>query len=240
MASYGGEFRDVRVTNVEKDGSGFTSMLDGDETITSRKIVLATGISDEFPEIDGFEELWGNGVHHCPYCHGYEVRDQPLGVLVNNQHTIEYAKLIYNLSEDLVVFTDGQETLGEATRSAFTERGIEIENEPIRAFNGSSDSLESISLEDGREIARHAFFYPPPMKQHSKLAEQLGLKVTEIGLIEVGQSEHGVGFTSIDGLFVAGDASNASAPSIPSAVADGNVVGATVNLELSQEAFENS
>ncbi|MFC4989536.1 NAD(P)/FAD-dependent oxidoreductase [Saliphagus infecundisoli] len=239
VADYGGEFRDRRVTTVTKDQHGFTSTLDGDETVTTRKVVLATGVTDELPETDGFEELWGNGVYHCPYCHGYEVRDGALGVLITDQHLIEYAKLISNLSEDLVVFTDGHDVLDADTRSAFADRGVEIEDEPIVALTGTGDGLESVSLADGREIPRDALFYPPAMTQRADLVEELGLEVTEAGLVEAERSGHGVGFTSIEGLFVAGDASALSALSVPAAAADGNVVGATVNMELSQEAFEH-
>lgn len=240
VSKYGGEFRNTRVTDVSRDDSGFTSTLDSDETVTSRKVVLATGVRDDLPDTEGFEELWGSGVHHCPYCHGYEVRDEPLGVIVKNQHMVDYSKLIYNLSDDLVVFTDGQDVFDEETRSLFAERGIEIEDEPITALNGSGDGgeLESISLADGRSVARHALFYPPPMEQHSELPERLGLEVNQVGLIDATQSQRGIGFTSVEGLFIAGDASSGAPPSIPSAVADGYAVGTTVNMELSKEAFE--
>lgn len=238
VAKYGGEFRDTKVTDVSRDNNGFTSTLDSGKTVTSRKVVLATGVRDNLPDTDGFEEFWGSGVYHCPYCHGYEVRDEPLGVIVTNQHMVDYAKLIYNLSEDLVVFTDGQDVFDEESRSLFGERGIEIEDEPITALNGSDGELESVSLADGRDIARHALFYVPPMRQHSELAEQLGLQVNQTGLVDATQSRRGFGFTSIEGLFVAGDASSGSPPSIPSAVGDGYAVGTTVNMELSKEDFE--
>lgn len=172
------------------------------------------------------------------YCHGYEVRDEPLGVLVTAPEQLEHTKLIYNLSADLVVFTDGQNVFDEETRSEFVKRGIEIEDEPITALNGTDAGLESISLADGRDVSRHALFYAPPMKQHSELVNQLGLQVNEAGLIEITQSQHGTGFTSVEGLFIAGDASSESALSIPCAVADGSMVSGTVNLELSREAFE--
>jgi thioredoxin reductase len=238
VAKYGCKFRDSQVTNVTKDENGFTSTLDTDETVTSRKVILATGVSDMLPDTNGFEELWGSGVYHCPYCHGYEVRNEPLGVLVTASEQLEHTKLIYNLSADLVVFTDGLDVFDEETRSEFIEKGIEIEDEPITALNGTDDGLESISLADGRDVSRHALFYAPPTKQHSELVDQLGLQVNESGLVEITQSKYGTGFTSVDGLFVAGDASSDSALSIPSAVADGSMVGGTVNLELSREAFE--
>ncbi|WP_255681649.1 NAD(P)/FAD-dependent oxidoreductase [Natrinema sp. SYSU A 869] len=239
VSKYGGEFRNSQVTDVSRANDGFTSTLDSGESVTSRKVVLATGVGDDLPDTDGFEELWGSGVYHCPYCHGYEVRDEPLGVIVTNQHMVDYAKLIYNLSDDLVVFTDGQDVFDEATQSLFIERGVRIEDEPISALNGSGDDgLESVSLADGRNVARHALFYPPPMEQHSELPEQLGLEVNQAGLIDATRSQHGIGFTSVEGVFIAGDASSGSPPSIPSAVADGYAVGATVNMELSKEDFE--
>ncbi|ELZ03420.1 NAD(P)/FAD-dependent oxidoreductase [Natrialba asiatica] len=238
VMKYGGELRDIKVTDVSRDTNGFISTLDSGETVTSRKVVLATGVRDDLPDTDGFEEFWGSGVHHCPYCHGYEVRGEPLGVMVTNQHMVDYAKLIYNLSEDLVVFTDGQDVFDEESRSMFVERGIGIEDEPITALNGSDGNLESISLADGRDVARHALFYPPPMEQHSELPEQLGLEVNQAGLVDATRSQRGMGFTSVEGLFIAGDASSGAPPSIPSAVSDGYAIGTTVNMELSKEDFE--
>ena len=238
VLKYGGEFRDSRVTDVTRDDGVFTSTLDSGETVTSRKVVLATGVSDDLPNTDGFEKLWGSGVYHCPYCHGYEVSGEPLGVIATDQHMVEYTKLIYNLSEDLIVFTDGQDVFDEESRSLFVERGIEIEDEPITALNGTDGELESVSLADGRDIARHALFYPPPMEQHSDLPEQLGLDVTEFGLVDATRSQRGFGVTSVEGLFVAGDASSGGPPSIASAVGDGYAVGTTVNGVLSMEDFE--
>lgn len=238
VLTYGGEFRDTKVTDVRRDDTGFTSTLGSGETVTSRKVVLATGIRDNLPDTDGFEEFWGSGVHHCPYCHGYEVRGEPLGVMITNEQMLDYAKLIYNLSDDLVVFTDGQDVFDEEARSLFAERGVDIEAEPIAALNGSDGHIESISLADGREVGCHALFYPPPMEQHSDLPERLGLDVNDVGLVDTTRSQHGMGFTSVEGLFVAGDASSGGPPSIPSAVADGHAIGATVNMELSREDFE--
>ncbi|QLH77246.1 NAD(P)/FAD-dependent oxidoreductase [Halosimplex rubrum] len=238
VMNYGAEFRDTKVTDVSKDNDRFTSTLDSGETVTSRKVVLATGVGDNLPETDGFEEFWGSGVYHCPYCHGYEVRGEPLGVIATDEHVVEYAKLIYNLSDDLVVFTDGEDVFDEESRSLFVERGIQIEDRPITALNGTNGELESVSLADGRDVARHALFYPPPMEQHSDLPEQLDLDVTEFGLVDATRSQRGFGVTSVEGLFIAGDASSGGPPSIASAVGDGYAVGTTVNGELSMEDFE--
>ena len=238
VRKYEGEFRDTKVTDVSRENGRFTSTLASGETVTSRTVILATGVRDNLPETDGFEEFWGSGVYHCPYCHGYEVRGEALGVIATDEHIVEYAKLIYNLSEDLVVFTDGADVFDEESRSLFVERGIEIKDEPITALNGTDGKLESVSLADGQKVARHALFYPPPMEQHSELPAQLGLDVTEFGLIDVTRSQRGFGVTSVDGLFVAGDASSGGPPSIASAVGDGYAVGTTVNGELSMEDFE--
>lgn len=184
VTEYGGEFRDSQVTTVTRDGDGFISTLDNGETYTSRKLILASGVIDVFPD------------------------------------------------------TDGQDVFDEKTRSKFVEQGIEIEEEPITALNGSENGLESVSLADGRDVSCHALFYGPPIKQHTELIEQLGLPVNETGLVEATRSQRGAGLTSIEGVFVAGDASSGSSLSVPSAAADGSEVGATVNMELSREAFE--
>lgn len=241
VMKYGGEFRDSKILDVSRDDNGFISTLNSTKTVSSRKVVLGTGVRDVVSDTAGFEKFWGRGVHHCPYCHGYEVRGEALGVMVTDENMVDYAKLIYNLSADLVVFTDGQDAFDEESRLMFVDRGIAIEDESITGLNESNGTLKSISLADGRDIARHALFYRPPVEQHSELPERLGLEVNQAGLIDVTRSQRGIGFTSIDGLFIAGDASTASSgapPSIPSAVADGYAVGTTVNMLLSKEDFE--
>ena len=105
-------------------------------------------------------------------------------------------------------------------------------------INGSDGELESVSLANGRDVARQALFYPPPMEQHSELPEQLGLEVNQTGLVDATRSQRGTGLTSVEGLFIAGDASSGGPPSIASAVADGYAVGTTVNGELSMKDFE--
>jgi len=234
------EYRNTTVADVAKDEEWFRSTLEDGETHSSRKVLFATGVVDVFPDIEGFEELWGNGIYHCPYCHGYEVRDQPLGVHVDFAEKIEYAKLVYNLSEDLVVFTDDHDVFDEETHAEFTERGIRIEDEPIVAFNRSGGGLESISLADDRDVPRHALFYGPRLKQGSSLIERFDVSVSEFELVETERTDSpmgGAGRTSIAGLFVAGDASNGSSLAVPTAAAEGYDVGATVNAELAAELF---
>lgn len=94
VKNYNVKFQDSQVTSVFGDKNGFTSKLSSDETVTRRKVVLATGSRDILPDRDGYEELWGNEVYHCPYCHGYEVRRESLGVLVGDSHALKYTKLI--------------------------------------------------------------------------------------------------------------------------------------------------
>jgi len=228
------------VVDVERHTDGFTVSFGSGERYETRKVVLATGVVDVLPDIDGFEERWGRGVYHCPYCHGYEVRDQPLGVYVDMAPKLEYAKLVSNLSDDLVVFTDGNDVFDSDTETAFVERGIRIEREGIVAVDGVNGTLDRITLADGRAVARDALFYGPLMKQRSVLVDRLDLDTDEFGFVDVARSEPpmgGAGRTSVEGVFVAGDASNGSSPSVVTAAAEGYEVGATVNAELSDELF---
>jgi len=113
----GVERRAERAAGVSGSDGAFEVALEGGETVSTRKLVLATGVSDELPDRPGFKELWGRGVYHCPYCHGWEVRDRPLAVIVGGDEVAERAVLIRNWSRDLVALTDGT-SLGDEARGS--------------------------------------------------------------------------------------------------------------------------
>ncbi|WP_247003425.1 NAD(P)/FAD-dependent oxidoreductase [Halosolutus gelatinilyticus] len=227
------DYRAAAVSSATDDSDRFRSTLETGETYSSRKLVLATGVTDVLPDIDGFERFWGSSVHRCPYCHGYELRGRPLGVHVDSAEKIEIAKLVYNLSDDLVVFTDGSDAFDDETRDAFVGQGVQFEDEPIAALDGSEGVLERVALEDGREINRRALYYFPGVTQHTALVEQFGLSLDSRNLVETDAN----GRTSIDGLFVAGDASDRYGWSLSLAAAEGSEIGAVINAELSAEPF---
>jgi thioredoxin reductase len=185
---------------------------DGDDVL-ARKLVLATGVTDELPERPGFRALWGRGVYHCPYCHGWEVRDRPLAVLAGSQDhggPVGRAILIRNWSRDLVLLTDGPSDLGAAEREKLGALGVPLNEKHIARLEGKSDGSEGLSrifFEDGSSLEREGLFYVPPQRQRSGLAENLGCEVVAMGsAAAVVKADPMTGETGVPGVYVAGDA----------------------------------
>jgi thioredoxin reductase len=214
LAPYGGvEVRAARATEASgSDGSFVVRLEDGDDVL-ARKLVLATGVTDELPERPGFRALWGRGVYHCPYCHGWEVRDRPLAVLAGSQDhggPVGRAILIRNWSRDLVLLTDGPSDFDAAERERLGALGVPLNEKRIARLEGKSDGSEGLSrifFEDGSSLEREGLFYVPPQRQRSGLAENLGCEVVAMGpAASVVKADPMTGETSVPGVYVAGDA----------------------------------
>lgn len=123
----------------------------------ARRLVLAYGMRDLLPEIEGLDELWGTGVFHCPYCHGYEVRDRPLAVLGDGPLALHQAIMLPDWSKDVVLFTHGPSTLDEATRGRLARRGVAIEEGRIARLVADGGALVAIEMRDGRRLRREGF-----------------------------------------------------------------------------------
>jgi thioredoxin reductase len=171
----GVEYRAERATGARGEDGAFEVTLEGGEAVWARKLVLATGVFDELPDNrSGFLELWGRGVYHCPYCHGWEVRDRPLAVMAGGEEVAERAVLIRNWSRDLVALTDGS-PLGDETRERLGALGVvPVYEQSVARLEGRDDGSEGLSrvvFGDGSSIAREGLFYGPPQRQRSPLAE---------------------------------------------------------------------
>ncbi len=184
LEPYGGvEYRVERATGVSGSDGAFEVVLEGGETVSARKLVLATGVVDELPERPGFKELWGRGVYHCPYCHGWEVRDRPLAVMAGGEEVLERSVLIRNWSRELVALTDGS-SLGDEARARLDALGVPVREERISRLEGKSDGSEGllrVVFEDGSSIEREGLFYGPPQRQRSPLAKALGCEIVAMG-----------------------------------------------------------
>lgn len=219
-----------RVTTLLKNDNGFDLTTDSHTRIRAHKVLLATGLEDIMPPIDGFAECWGISVLHCPYCHGYEVRNQPLGILITGEHTTDYVGLIHHWSKKLTLFTNGTGLVTDDQRSAINRLNVPIVETPIAQIKHEQGLINAVMLQDGNHIDLTALFAPVPFRQHSDLAQQLGCTFTPAGLIQVTL----LGQTNIPGLFAAGDTSS---PMRQLAVASANGVaaGAGINRELVTE-----
>jgi thioredoxin reductase len=172
----------------------------------ARRLVLATGVRDELPAVPGLQERWGNTVLHCPYCHGYEVADQSLGVLANHAMSAHQATIIPDWGPT-TYFTQGRFEPDAEQLAHMLARGVTIERTPVVALLGEAPGLDGVRLADGRTIAVHALFTAPLTHMSSPLAMQLGCAFEQGPLgpyIRVDERKQ----TSVPGVFAAGDAAS--------------------------------
>ncbi len=219
-----------RVTTLSKNADGFDLFTDSQTRIKARKILLATGLEDIMPPIEGFAESWGISVLHCPYCHGYEVRNQPSGVLISGEHTADYVGLIHHWSQNLTLFTNGSVILTDDQRDTINWLNVPIIETPIAQIKHEHGLISAVMLQDGSKVGLTALFAPVPFRQPSDLAQQLDCTFTPTGLIQVTI----VGQTNIPGLFAAGDNSS-PLRQLAVASANGVAAGAGINRELVTE-----
>jgi thioredoxin reductase len=212
---------------------GFRVETAAGASLTAPKLLLATGVIDLLPTLPGFAECWGISVLHCPYCHGYEVADQRLGVFGNGDMGFEFARLIHNWSPQLTLFTNGLSTLTEAQQQVLARHGIAVVETPLAGFDHAQGQLRAVQLADGTMHPLDAVFARVPFEQAGTLARQLGCAFTEMGHVQVDDFQR----TSLPGVFAAGDATTPFR-AVSAAVAAGSKAGALINMELIAENFQ--
>jgi thioredoxin reductase len=184
------------------DGGFAVSLAAGERR--ARRLVLATGVVDELPPVPGMRERWGSTVLHCPYCHGYEVRDRPLGVLAAHPMSAHQAVLISDWGPT-TYFTQGQFEPDPAELRAFATRGVTVERTPVIELLGDAPALDGVRLADGRVVEMAALFTAPRTKPATALAEMLGCDHEE-GPTGPYVRVDSWGATSVPGVWAAGDA----------------------------------
>lgn len=200
-------FRAGEVVDGRSDGAGFVLTLDSGEQIASRRIVIASGITDTLPDITGLAERWGRTVLHCPYCHGFEVADRPLGVLSAGARSVHLGAMLPDWGPT-TYFTQGEHEPDPAEAAMLDSRGVTVERSSIVELLGAGSTLEAVRLADGSTVPLAALFVAPLTRPTGDLAERLGCVLTgEPGLrvIEV----DGMQQTSVPGVFAAGDVARA-------------------------------
>ena len=224
-ASYGVALLDGRVTSVDADL--VVSLADG-RSLSGRRLLLTTGLVDVLPEIPGVRERWGRDLLHCPYCHGWEVRDEPLGVLGTHPAAVQHALLIRQWSEDVAYFPHVQ-ALSDDDEARLSARGVAIERGRVHRLVVVDDLLRGIQVDD-RVVARTAVFVRPGHRSRSDLAASLGCETDADGLAVVDRT----GRTSVDRVWAAGNATNPRAQVI-TAAGEGSAAAIAINNDLVDE-----
>jgi thioredoxin reductase len=226
-AAYGVEFITGQVVSIEP---AFLITLSKGRRLRSRRLLIGTGAADELPPIPGLSKRWGKDFLHCPYCHGWEVRDRPLGVLGASAASVEHAQLIRQWTDDLIFFTHSHD-LTETERKQLEAREVRVVDGEIRGIFVQDDRLKGVVLGDGRIVEREALFIRPEMRPClDGLMEQLGCQTDDLGFIRVDT----VGRTSVPGVWAAGNAANPRAQVI-TAAGEGSAAAISINADLVQE-----
>lgn len=225
-------FLEDKVSKAIKGETNFEIKTEKGETFTGRKLLFATGLKDLFPQINGFAECWGISVLHCPYCHGYEVKNERTGIIANGAIGFEFTKMISNWTKDLSVFTNGETSLTKEQNNILERNNITIVEDQIDYFQHNEGKIINIVFKNGTKTAIKALYAKPPFEQHSHVPQELGCEITDQGLIKVDSFQK----TTINGIYAAGDNCTVGR-SLALAVSSGSVAGAIINKELIGEDF---
>jgi thioredoxin reductase len=224
------ELRCIGATQAEcRDGRFYVTLADSTQ-VSARKLLIATGVLDNLPDIPGMADLFGRSVFHCPYCDGWEVRDQPIAIYGKGARGTGLALELTVWSRDLVLCTDGPAEIERDERERLDRNGIRVREERVRAVEGSDGMLQRIVFETGDPLPRRALFFTTGQFQQSELAVNLGCDFNDKGTVRTGKYES----THLHGLYVAGDASRAVQWVIVAA-AEGAEAAFAINTDLIKE-----
>ena len=229
---YGADLRDDRAVAARRRDDGFEVDLAGGTTVRVRRLLLATGLVDELPDVPGVRELWGRSVLHCPYCHGWEVRGQRIGVLGTSAMSVHQALMFRQLSDDVTLFSHAMPDPGAEAWEQLAALDIRVEAGVVHGLRADGDALRAVVL-DGREVLVDALAVAPRFVARADLYEQLGGSLTEHPMgrfIAVGE----MGRTPVPGVWAAGNASDLAAM-VSVAAGAGVVAGAAINADLVAE-----
>jgi thioredoxin reductase len=224
------ELRQTEVTDALRLPTHFDLTLSDGQHISSRKLLLATGVVDELPELEGFAELYGRSVFHCPYCDGWELRDQPLAIYGKGENGFGLALELTLWSRDLVLCTAGPSELSREQMARLAKHKIAVREDKIARLAGVNGVLEGIVFANGETLVRRGLFFSTGQKQRSDLARKLGCHFTEQGCVDTGEYET----TDVPGLYVAGDATRLVQLVIVAA-SEGAQAAVAINKELMKE-----
>jgi thioredoxin reductase len=226
------EFYEGLATTGVPTEKGFEIGTASGDVFLAKKLVFATGLKDIMPDLPGFAACWGMSMIHCPYCHGYEVRDETTGAWGNGDMGFELAKLVANWTKDLILFTHGKSTLTAEQAEKLAAHNIAIDERVIGRIEQDNGYIRHIVFTDGSTQAIKAMYARPQFVQHCDIPAAVGCALTQQGHIQVDAMQR----TTIPGIYACGDNSQ-MARSVAMSVAAGSMAGASLNKELIDEEF---
>jgi thioredoxin reductase len=246
VRGYGAQVTSGEITAIARAGAGredpgFTVTLADGRATRARRLLVTTGLTDELPDLPGLRERWGRDVVHCPYCHGWEFRDQAIGVLATGPMSVHQALLFRQLSPAVTFFPHTAPPLAAEQAEQLAARGITVVPGPVAALEASHDQLTGVRLADGQVVPVRALAVSPRMVARGGILATLGLKPAEhpSGMGEHIAAADATGRTEVPGVWVAGNVADIAA-TVPAAVAAGTMAGAHINADLIAEETERA
>jgi thioredoxin reductase len=237
VTGYGGEVATGTVTSARAlgDERGFLVELADGRRVRARRLLVTTGLADELPDVPGLRERWGRDVVHCPFCHGWEVRDQAIGVLASGPMAVHQAALFRQLSDDVVVFKHTVPAFGPDDRARLGALGVEVVSGEVAGLEIDDDALTGVRLRSGEVVARQALVVAPRFTARAGVLASLGIEPAQL---EVAGQVVGSyvpadpsGATTVPGVWVAGNVTSPMAQVIAAASA-GLAAGAAIMADL--------
>jgi thioredoxin reductase len=223
-----------KIINAKKNGEDVFVVKDENGTVYySKKLLIATGLIDTLPDIEGFKECFGKSVFHCPYCDGWEVRDKKIGVYAKNKEGWELALALKGWSNEITLYTDGKNKVKSFQKEYLDANEIAVITTAISRLFGENGQIQKIIFKNGEERNCDALFFVNGYSQQCNIAEAFGCQVSKKGVIVTNRLQQ----TNIKGLYVAGDASK-DMQFVVVAGAEGAKAGVTINKELQKEIYE--
>jgi thioredoxin reductase len=228
------EVRSGEVVGAERRAAGFEIEVAGGGREQARRLLLATGMEYRFPDLAGIAERWGRSVFHCPFCHGWEVRERPLGVLDRGSSGVRRALLLSSWSDEVTLLPDGPAELEPGDAQRLEAAGVDVDDRIVAGLCGAAPDLTAVAFEDGSERPFHGLLVPITLHQRSGIAARLGAAMAAREPMTTDAIETDAGFqTSVPGLYAAGDV-NVQMPSVASAIAAGSAAAAVIVHDLTE------
>lgn len=226
------EVRDLRVDDAVRLDDGTFALTDAEGVrTTARSVILATGVVDELPDIPGLRQLWGSGVFHCPYCHGWEVQEQPFVLLAQSPRAFHLAPVLRGWSSDITVCPVAGFTIPPDEQASLEAQGVRVRAAVRELVGEPGGVVDDVVLVSGERLGAAAVFTTAPVRQRSPLPAALGCTIHTDGMFAGVVQVDERGFSGVPGLYVVGDASQGF-PQVIAAAYEGTLAGGMINHEL--------